>query len=659
MEDDDSNSNSSSNKSALDLRSLASAVRIKRAQEVGRVEKRQKVVIKRNDDSRGIWEQVKDFASRLVDELVKRSGVPMEIEALVRQRYNCKNNSEWLEDAISEFEDSDLKGLMPLYHGKKKDSIASTCAFLVKLTNMPEEKNGNPAFILQHFGLWDNSDWGLSTSIPTELLDRSIQSRSVEEERDFKIGVNLFVAGVVIYSLVQFDSINRADVVSQRKRSESKVRRSSDKKLAIIADRLEEVLSASKGMITPKADVVRKKVSRKTATAQNVEFKGPRTSNIGSLLNQVALEDKKGDIDALHNMLASQSTLIESLLAENKKLQASLVEENRKLQELVAGSKKVQGSSGAAEDKSAAFARLAAVKLANKGNKPNSIFDDDDDDDEVDSDFDGMSGLSSGGSYVKSSVKKQEPEMSELEKSARLSIFGATRVTTSIAPILFSRLVTRLSHDNGIYVCDCQGNVFRMIQDAKTKSTKAYDHQFSLSLEFPLWASKQEIETDETCLLTQRWPQNWIQLRMYLDEQLRILERDSEEEHKRVRALKYYDTLERYRAVKQFVVTVKDIVKATLGLREEPTHSKHIQVFALISHFVYLMWTSAMVNSQTSILTEDPSNGYLDSSLRYQDVISPREDRLPYEDGSGMVRLWMQRKVQEEWNVSRVLSLLQ
>jgi len=127
MEDDDSNSNSSSNKSALDLRSLASAVRIKRAQEVGRVEKRQKVVIKRNDDSRGIWEQVKDFASRLVDELVKRSGVPMEIEALVRQRYNCKNNSEWLEDAISEFEDSDLKGLMPLYHGKKKDSIKYLC----------------------------------------------------------------------------------------------------------------------------------------------------------------------------------------------------------------------------------------------------------------------------------------------------------------------------------------------------------------------------------------------------------------------------------------------------------------------------------------------------------------------------------------------------
>ena len=217
-----------------------------------------------------------------------------------------------------------------------------------------------------------------------------------------------------------------------------------------------------------------------------------------------------------------------------------------------------------------------------------------------------MSGLSSGGSYVKSSVKKQEPEMSELEKSARLSIFSATFVSTSRAPISWSRLVTRLSNDNGIYVCDCQGNVFRMIQDAKTKSTKAYDHQFTLSLEFPLWASKQEIETDETCLLTQRWPQNWLQLRMYLDEQLRILERDSEEEHKRVRALKYYDTLGRYRAVKQFVVTAKDIVKATLGLREEPTHSKHIQVFALISHFVYLMWTSAMVNSQTSILTEDP-----------------------------------------------------
>ena len=84
--------------------------------------------------------------------------------------------------------------------------------------------------------------------------------------------------------------------------------------------------------------------------------------------------------------------------------------------------------------------------------------------------------------------------------------------------------MTRLSDDNGIYVCDCQGNLFRMIQDAKTKSTKAYDKQFSQTLEYPLLATKQEIETDETCLITQRWPQNWVQMKMFFDDQLQILE---------------------------------------------------------------------------------------------------------------------------------------
>lgn len=75
--------------------------------------------------------------------------------------------------SVREFESTDLKVLMQIYHEKKKDSIASTCAFLVKLSNMPEEKNGNPAYILQHFGLWDNSELGLTMTIPSELLDRS------------------------------------------------------------------------------------------------------------------------------------------------------------------------------------------------------------------------------------------------------------------------------------------------------------------------------------------------------------------------------------------------------------------------------------------------------------------------------------------------------
>ena len=585
MEEMDANSVSSSSNSSfkpsLDLKRLGSAVRVRKDQTSSL---KYRAIDRREDKT--IWDQVKDFSKRLVDKLFETSGkVPKEIESLGKEKYDRGRNPGWIENAVSEFESTDLKVLMQIYHGKKKDSVASTCAFLVKLSNMPEEKNGNPAYILEHFGLWDNSELGLTMTIPSELLDRS-KPRSVEEEADFKIGVNLFVAGVVIYGLLKLDRLDKVSA-SENIRSANKAIRA--EKLAILADRLDEALSASKG--TPK--VVEKKKSTKKMSASGVEFKSPRSSNLTSLLDQAAKEDKTADMDSLRDMLASQGALIESLLKENKRLQ----------EELVAGSKKPQGDSGVAEDKAAAFAKLASVKLQNKRGKSyinNMDFDD------VDTDLDGMSELSVGTTSSKTSVMGTVSAMSELERSARQSIFSSSRVSTSRAPAPWSRLVSRLSDNNGIYVCDCQGNLFRMIQDAKTKSTKAYDVQFSLTLEYPLWATKQEIETDETCLITQRWPQNWIQMKMFFEEQLQILERDNDEEHKRTRAMSFYDPVERYKTVKQFFRTLKDIAKSTVGLKEEPSHPKHIQVFALISHFVYLMWTSAMVTSQTAVLTEDP-----------------------------------------------------
>jgi hypothetical protein len=590
-EADDANSTSSSGNSftkPLDLRRLGSKEKTRKAS----VEKRQ--TIDRSDDHK-IWGAVKGFSMSLVDKLVEVNGkVPKEIEALANLKYMATTNSSWCANAIREFQSTELKVLMQIYHGKKKDSIASTCAFLAKLTSLPEEKNANPAYILQHFGLWDNSELGLTTSIPTELLDRSL-SRSAEEDSEFKTGVNLFVAGIVIYGLVKLDEINKGLVVEST-RTENKASRG--EKLAILADRLEQMLSASKG--TPKVVEGKRKSARK-ATAPGLEFKSPRSPELTPRLKEAAKEEKGGsDLEALHNQIASQGVLIEKLLAENKSLHESLLGENRKLKELLAAghSKETQK----AEDKTSAFAKLAEVNLRSKGKNDYHDIDNCD----ICTDVDGMSELSSAISSDKSPETNRCSGMSELEKSARQSIFSATKVSTTKAPAPWARLVSRLSNEHGIYVCDCQGNVFRMIQDAKTKSTKAYDVQFTLTLEYPLWATKQEIELDETCSITQRWPQNWIQMKMYFEEQLLLLERDMDEEHRRDRAKPFYDPGERYKIVKQFYRTLKDIARGTVGLREEPSHPKHIQVFALISHFVYVLWTSAMVTSQTTLLTEDP-----------------------------------------------------
>ena len=145
MEEMDANSVSSSSNSSfrpsLDLKRLGSADRVTKDQR-GSLKYR---AIDRIEDKM-IWDQVKDFAKRLVDKLFETSGkVPKEIESLGKEKYDRGRNSGWIENAISEFESTDLKVLMQIYHGKKKDSIASTCAFLVKLSNMPDEKNGNPA----------------------------------------------------------------------------------------------------------------------------------------------------------------------------------------------------------------------------------------------------------------------------------------------------------------------------------------------------------------------------------------------------------------------------------------------------------------------------------------------------------------------------------
>ena len=119
-----------------------------------------------------------------------------------------------------------------------------------------------------------------------------------------------------------------------------------------------------------------------------------------------------------------------------------------------------------------------------------------------------------------------------------------------------------------------------------------------------LWASVDEIERDETCYITQRWPQNWPQMRIFFDEQLSILERDEEEYADR--ASHYYNCRDRRSMVKKFYSVVKDIAKNTVGVNEVPVHNKHVQVFALISHFVYLIWTSAMVTHNHALLMEDP-----------------------------------------------------
>ena len=69
------------------------------------------------------WKKVQAFAQQLVERL---ETVPTEIMNIAIGKYHSEVNSGWIDNVVSEFISTDLKVLMQIYHGKKKDSVAST-----------------------------------------------------------------------------------------------------------------------------------------------------------------------------------------------------------------------------------------------------------------------------------------------------------------------------------------------------------------------------------------------------------------------------------------------------------------------------------------------------------------------------------------------------
>lgn len=131
-----------------------------------------------------------------------------EIAIIAVEEYHSNKNPGWIDNVVSEFVTIDLKVRMQVYHGNKKDSVASsTCALLTRITNLPQEKKANPACVLQHYGLWDKS-MGMEFEMPIGLLDRAAV-KSESDEIEFKLGCNLFVAGVVVYGLLKLDMSNK------------------------------------------------------------------------------------------------------------------------------------------------------------------------------------------------------------------------------------------------------------------------------------------------------------------------------------------------------------------------------------------------------------------------------------------------------------------
>jgi hypothetical protein len=521
-----------------------------------------------------LWERIQPLAEAAAEEIMKRDRVVPDIVIDVANlKYAATANKGWFARAIAEFESTELKTLMPTWSGKGLN-VASSSAFLQKLTGVKGEPN--PAIILQELKLWDK-DRGSQMAIPIELLDRSLKREDKQEDSDFKVSVHLLALGVMAYLLWHLDIGNK------------EIKLKAEIKRAVALDSVSNYLESARSS-TKKVVSVR---NQKKATRG--EFTAPRKP----------LQRSQAEVSVAEEYVARPRTPKKQNSQEAAI--AALQEENRRLQEQVLELLALRkGEAAATERRSSAFGKLAAIKMSVP--EEGKIVDNAINFDKIDALLEEEKSVFSGLTELESSSSiEKEKERKGVDSRHRRILYDACKLSLSKVPGSLSKQSGKWDK-SGIYIVDSQGNLFLGKQTAKSKSTYAWDHQFSFVLVEPLWSSKEEIDSDEGEYITIRWAQNWPQMKLFFEEQEELLQRDLEFRDNLVRANKYYNTQNRLVTIKKFFKdVVKVIARAALGPDpESPTSKRHVQVFALISHFVYLMWTSALVLNQDSLLLEDP-----------------------------------------------------
>ena len=120
----------------LDLTNLKSADKARSLEVAKRIVLVRRTAVSENN----VWTQVKEL-SRL---LVEKMEVTDVVKVIARERYSAKTNERWLARAVRDFESLDLRKLITLYHGGKKDWMSTTTAFFAELTG--KEGENNPAY---------------------------------------------------------------------------------------------------------------------------------------------------------------------------------------------------------------------------------------------------------------------------------------------------------------------------------------------------------------------------------------------------------------------------------------------------------------------------------------------------------------------------------
>ena len=551
--------------------------------------------VRSDKEDNAIWESVAATARAAANKVIV---IPKVVEKIAQvYRDKAGPNANWKEIVLEDFSSSSISDLVKGFTGMKQSRVDSSAKLFGKIMGMPMDTN--PAYVLSKMELFDGGEG----EIPL-LLDRSRTPDGKEEREEQSSTIHHFVVGFVVTLLMKM-----GEGASVERGEDEESLRSNNSMFSKVSEVSDEEAYAA----------IKKRLDIALASAKK-EQKG--NGNISSKVKVASSKSRnKEDSDHLLAKLTEISEQLRNLKAENEQLKSEL--RNSKLKELKGGAAGIESQFSKEKE---GKCRSSGLKMGGGGRYMEHYSDDSvgggEDDDEDGEAW--LEKLTLPGEEFHRSNGRREEQSTHNSKIVSASAGGANLGRLCEAALRgdipsLSRMVQNLIA-RGLQFLDVQGNLWLWVRKASKKTTDPYKKQYSQVLVSTRWQSVEEVEGDEMIIAIRGMPQSWPEMKVWFEGQINISERDQLESRGRVIAEGPYDPQRRMSNIKKLFGTVKEIVKPLLGLGEKPSNNsnKHVQIFAVVAQFVYLVWNRAIGTNEDSYLANDVKNiwvRYFDAKL--------------------------------------------
>lgn len=550
------------------------------------------------DEGRDLWETagLAKLAQLLANAIFKRFGkVPQEVEDIGRKHYRSGENAKWIENVIQDFEYRDVGSIVKMFTGLRTVNTNSVCKLLANISGIRE---GNPAVVLQSYTLWDR-DVGHEMNLPTEYLDRAIRQSDPSSAEEAKLAVNIFVVGVVVNLLQRLDAQKYEGYFNYENVEDRSVH---EEKVSEALETLRDLISASARKKTP---VTNKVARRKQNNNRAKEFTQPRmfasedSQQVQGVVSQSSEEalQKVNDSSILQELQASMQILMQEqkqLKDSLKKKDAMIEDQGVKIEELT---QKLGAAQGFAKAVEANSSKCEGKKTKSK--KIESI-----NEDESEEQLSAIGSDSTTSSDVDSRrVKRSSSSMiSNSEREVLIAQHADTvQITSARRPVDVAFLLDQIDNPKGLLWADIRGNLYAIRKISRRDSCTS---MYKLSLLHANWQDESALQYDVGSNMRYFLPQNLMQWRAFINLQLTTLEKDMQNPAS-VKAAKLkggYDTANRKECLNSYYLIMKDLIQSFMPGDNGSGHTQHVQAWAIVAHFHYLIFTYAMLNNRDELL---------------------------------------------------------